>query len=69
MLSTPSGVRTSTFLPKSFSRYTIRLKKLSYVGFSNSTRKSMSLPRCCFPRAYEPKSPIRLTEYLLSASS
>jgi hypothetical protein len=45
------------------------LKKLSYVGFSNSTRKSMSLPRCCFPRAYEPKSPIRLTEYLLSASS
>jgi hypothetical protein len=35
--------------------------KFLKVGFSNSTRMSMSLDSFCSPRAYEPKRPILLT--------
>jgi hypothetical protein len=38
--------------------------KFLKVGFSNSTRMSMSLDAFCSPRAYEPKRPILLTANL-----
>ncbi len=55
------GSEDIDFFLKSFSRNAIRPIKLSKVGSSNSTTKSMSLFFVCLPAAYEPKSPIFLT--------
>src|SRR4030042_4009665 len=63
MLSTPAGVRISTFFSNRFSKKEESPIKFSIDGSSKSTIKSISLLSTCSPLTKDPKSPISLTLY------
>src|SRR4030043_1468930 len=63
ILSTPAGVRISTFFPNRFSKKEESPIKFSIDGSSKSAKKSISLLSSCSPLTKDPKSPISLTLY------